>query len=46
MNLSYDPIPVLQSAGYTERESAFLYLAALHSGYFLRASTSRSIDRR
>jgi len=45
MTLSYDPIPVLQSAGYTEREAAFLYLAALHSGYFLRRQYLRFIER-
>ena len=45
MSLSYDPIPVLQSAGYTEREAAFLYLAALHSGYFLRRQYLRFIER-
>jgi len=45
MTLGYDPIPILQSAGYTERESAFLYLAALHSGYFLRRQYLRFIER-
>jgi hypothetical protein len=45
MILAYDPIPVLQSAGYTEREAAFLYLAALHSGYFLRRQYLRFIER-
>ena len=29
-------IAALQSFGYTERESAFLVVAALHGGYFLR----------
>lgn len=29
-------ISVLQSLGYTEREAAFLFLVATHSGYFLR----------
>lgn len=43
--ISYDPIPVLQSAGYTEREAAFLYLAALHSGYFLRRQYLDFIQR-
>ena len=28
--------PAIQSFGYTEREAAFLCLAALHGGYFLR----------
>ena len=45
MTLTYDPIPVLQTAGYTEREAAFLYLAALHSGYFLRRQYLRFIER-
>lgn len=45
MTLAYDPIPVLQVAGYTEREAAFLYLAALHSGYFLRRQYLRFIER-
>jgi hypothetical protein len=33
---AYDPIRELTRLGYTERESAFLYLAGMHSGYFLR----------
>ncbi|MGA9670297.1 MAG: hypothetical protein WBQ94_13885 [Terracidiphilus sp.] len=41
----YDPIPVLQSVGYTEREAAFLYLVALHSGYFLRRQYGQFISR-
>jgi len=45
MTLAYDPIPVLQVSGYTEREAAFLYLAALHSGYFLRRQYLRFIER-
>lgn len=45
MTLGYDPIPVLQSVGYTEREAAFLYLVALHSGYFLRRQYVRFIRR-
>jgi hypothetical protein len=45
MTIDYDPIPVLQAAGYTEREAAFLYLAALHSGYFLRRQYLRFIER-
>lgn len=43
--LAYDPIPVLRSVGYTEREAAFLYLVALHSGYFLRRQYDRFIQR-
>lgn len=45
MTFAYDPIPVLQSVGYTEREAAFLYLVALHSGYFLRRQYLRFIQR-
>jgi hypothetical protein len=45
MILDYDPIPVLQSVGYTEREAAFLYLVAVHSGYFLRRQYARFIQR-
>jgi hypothetical protein len=40
-----DPIPALQSLGYTEREAAFLYLVAAHSGYFLRRQYDYFIDR-
>jgi hypothetical protein len=45
MSLGYDPIPVLESVGYTEREAAFLYLVVLHSGYFLRRQYDRFIRR-
>ena len=45
MTLGYDPIPVLESVGYTEREAAFLYLIAMHSGYFLRRQYGRFIER-
>ena len=31
-----DRINVLEQLGYSEREAAFLNLAALHGGYFLR----------
>ena len=41
----YDPIPMLENAGYTEQEAAFLYLVAVHSGYFLRRQFSRFIRR-
>ena len=40
-----DPIPALQSLGYTDREAAFLYLVAAHSGYFLRRQFDYFIDR-
>jgi hypothetical protein len=36
MTLDYDPIASLESIGYLDREASFLYLAAVHSGYFLR----------
>jgi hypothetical protein len=36
MMLDYDPITSLESIGYLEREASFLYLVAVHSGYFLR----------
>lgn len=42
---TYDPIPALQAFGYTEREAAFLYLVATHSGYFLRRQFDWFIDR-
>jgi hypothetical protein len=45
MTLNYDPVRVLESVGYTEREAAFLYLVALHSGYFLRRQYDRFIQR-
>lgn len=45
MTLAYDPIPVLQASGYTEREAAFVYLVSLHSGYFLRRQFLRFIER-
>jgi hypothetical protein len=38
-------IASLQSAGYTEREAAFLCLAALHSGYFVRRQFSFFIGK-
>jgi hypothetical protein len=36
MTAAYDPIRELWKFGYTERESAFLYLIGMNSGYFLR----------
>lgn len=44
--MSVDPIVALESLGYTEREAAFLYLVAVHSGYFLRRQFSRFIERK
>ena len=43
--LKADPIPALQLLGYTDREAAFLYLVAAHSGYFLRRQYDYFIDR-
>lgn len=40
-----DPIAALRSLGYTEREAAFLYIVAIHSGYFLRRQFCAFIDR-
>jgi len=42
---NYDPIPMLENTGYTEQEAAFLYLVAVHSGYFLRRQFSRFVQR-
>jgi len=36
MTIDYDPISSLEAIGYLEREASFLYLVAIHSGYFLR----------
>jgi hypothetical protein len=43
--ISYDPIPCIEGMGYTEREASFLYLVAVHSGYFLRRQFDQFIDR-
>ena len=43
--MAYDPIPMLENAGYTEQEATFLYLVAVHSGYFLRRQFSRFVQR-
>jgi hypothetical protein len=43
--MTVDPIAALQSIGYTEREASFLYLVAVHSGYFLRRQFDYFIDR-
>lgn len=43
--MSADPIAALESLGYTGREAAFLYLAAAHSGYFLRRQFDYFADR-
>jgi hypothetical protein len=46
MTLDYDPITSLQSIGYLEREAAFLYLVAVHSGYFLRRQFGQFVNWR
>jgi hypothetical protein len=43
--MTVDPIVALESLGYTEREASFLYLVAVHSGYFLRRQFDYFIDR-
>jgi hypothetical protein len=43
--MAVDPIIALQSLGYTRREASFLYLVAVHSGYFLRRQFDYFIDR-
>lgn len=43
--MTIDPIPALESLGYTEREATFLYIVAVHSGYFLRRQFDYFIDR-
>jgi hypothetical protein len=46
MTLDYDPIASLESIGYMEREASFLYLVAVHSGYFLSRQFSRFVNWR
>jgi len=41
MTLDYDPISSLEAVGYMKQEAAFLYLVAIHSGYFLRRQYCR-----
>lgn len=43
--MTTDSIAALESFGYTEREAAFLYLVAAHSGYFLRRQFDYFTDR-
>lgn len=43
--MAADPILALETFGYTEREASFLYLVAIHSGYFLRRQFDYFIDR-
>ena len=43
--MSIDLITALESLGYTKREASFLYLAGVHSGYFVRRQFDYFIDR-
>jgi hypothetical protein len=43
--MNIDPIVALESLDYTRREASFLYLVAVHSGYFLRRQFDYFIDR-
>jgi hypothetical protein len=45
MSSGYDPVPDIERLGYTEREAAFLYLVAIHSGYCLRRQYLYFIER-
>jgi hypothetical protein len=43
--MSHDAIDALRLSGYAEREAAFLYLVAIHSGYFLRRQFCEFVGR-
>jgi hypothetical protein len=43
--VQYDSIDTLSCLGYSEREATFLYMVALHSGYFLRRQFSFAVKR-
>lgn len=43
--MDYDPIQSLEAIGYVQREASFLYLVAVHSGYFLRRQYHRFTQR-
>jgi len=43
--MTADPIAGLESLGYTQREATFLYLVAVHSGYFVRRQFDYFADR-
>jgi hypothetical protein len=45
MTMDYDPISPLEAIGYLQREASFLYLVAVHSGYFLRRQYARFAGR-
>jgi hypothetical protein len=41
--MNYDPISSLEAIGYLDREASFLYLVAVHSGYFLSRQFSQFV---
>jgi hypothetical protein len=43
--MTYDAIDHLKGFGYAEREAAFLYMVAVHSGYFLRRQFNQFVER-
>lgn len=43
--MNYDAIDSLAGYGYSEREAAFLYIVAAHSGYFLRRQFNQFVAR-
>jgi hypothetical protein len=43
--MDHDPIASLESIGYLEREAAFLYLVAIHSGYFVSRQYNQFVQR-
>jgi hypothetical protein len=43
--MSYDTIDALKLLEYSDREAAFLYAVAVHSGYFLRRQFCEFVDR-
>lgn len=43
--MNYDSIDSLAGYGYSEREAAFLYIVAAHSGYFLRRQFNHFVAR-
>ena len=44
-SVQYDSIDSLSCLGYSEREATFLYMVALHSGYFLRRQFNSAVKR-
>ncbi len=43
--MTYDAIDSLVGCGYAEREAVFLYIVAVHSGYFLRRQFNQFVAR-